>query len=925
MMSSSGKKADLNMTVGKVLDFIRNSPIRIAVFGLFSTGKSTFINAMIGEEILSVAVTPTTAVPVYIKHGREFNIFVHLKTDEILMLFEEQPPFWAFFVGQANTLNTLKRQQATIKKFLHRWTTENQQAEKVDHISLVLPLDWLKSGIEIVDTPGLGTEFTKHQQFTEAVSRQTDIAILLLDAHKGGVKRTEFEYMNTISEQVYNSSVVLNKLDLLDLEERDDVIDFVRNDALPKHWYGAVPPQLFELSAKAMIDPETAKVEKELVNHFGDFIKVIVELIALERGKILLFRLGNPEKDLFNKGKALEFEGQFDLAYKIYYDLLAILELAKLNTQPALDGISRCKANLTQKVNILDAMNGEINRADECEKDDPDSALSILQHVHKQLKALRLNSEADEIDLRINALDKRICIRDEALREIANIQQEALKYFNDGDLIRCTDKINKVVDHIPKAELSFTEQLELRNIIKRYTAKKDDAVEKQRIQLTDEVNDYLNNCKYESANRLLPELEKIIPLLVSPNRTSELVIQIKKVCNVFEDYKQLSRYIEKECLPILKQVKVKWIDINKYNSDLTRLKNYYITLFSKYKDLELESESRNSITVLTIDEKIEIAEYYQEYTIVTSKVNKMLTELHNREAELQQIKFIKRMNLKKAFELFKKYPDHNELHKIISSTFELSLKEANKTWFRGRRIQRLVQIALNNSEIGFFDLAEKAFGVANQEAFKISDYGKSVETLRFITNKEFLAGIEKQSSKPLRNMVDRICKSSLFPKNQSQLLGYIAVDQAKLGLKQDSVETYILLLDIIIKNNSINDACLELVDIASNQAKNQLFELANKTFLKATELSNKLAWDYRKQILDRVYNEQNRTGCKEYLHITKLALDSAPDFNQDVKTKKYNEEQEKQEEYGSKNNMGCGEVIFGIGFFLYILLNYGGC
>ena len=56
--------------------FLREAPVRVAIFGEFSAGKTTFINALIGEDILSVAVEPTTAVPTRVRYGREFNVHV---------------------------------------------------------------------------------------------------------------------------------------------------------------------------------------------------------------------------------------------------------------------------------------------------------------------------------------------------------------------------------------------------------------------------------------------------------------------------------------------------------------------------------------------------------------------------------------------------------------------------------------------------------------------------------------------------------------------------------------------------------------------------------------------------------------------------------------------------------------------------------
>lgn len=67
-----------------LIDAIKTTPLHVAVFGEFSSGKTTFLNALLGEELLSVSLEPTTAVPTFIRYGRAFNLFVYKKNGERL-------------------------------------------------------------------------------------------------------------------------------------------------------------------------------------------------------------------------------------------------------------------------------------------------------------------------------------------------------------------------------------------------------------------------------------------------------------------------------------------------------------------------------------------------------------------------------------------------------------------------------------------------------------------------------------------------------------------------------------------------------------------------------------------------------------------------------------------------------------------------
>ena len=52
----------------------------IVVLGEFNHGKSTFINALLGEAILPVGITPTTAVLAHIKHGKKLQAHAVLES-----------------------------------------------------------------------------------------------------------------------------------------------------------------------------------------------------------------------------------------------------------------------------------------------------------------------------------------------------------------------------------------------------------------------------------------------------------------------------------------------------------------------------------------------------------------------------------------------------------------------------------------------------------------------------------------------------------------------------------------------------------------------------------------------------------------------------------------------------------------------------
>ncbi|WP_263818938.1 dynamin family protein [Salinibacter sp.] len=83
--------------------------ICLNVFGGGSAGKTTVLKALAGEEILSVAVEPTTSVPTRVFYDQEFHIFIE-NVDGKTLLFEDNPPLWTRFMGRRGTLSIFQKQ-----------------------------------------------------------------------------------------------------------------------------------------------------------------------------------------------------------------------------------------------------------------------------------------------------------------------------------------------------------------------------------------------------------------------------------------------------------------------------------------------------------------------------------------------------------------------------------------------------------------------------------------------------------------------------------------------------------------------------------------------------------------------------------------------------------------------------------------------
>ena len=120
---------------------LRQGVFRLMVLGDLKRGKSTFLNALIGENLLPADVNPCTALLTVLRYGSQKKVTVYFK--------DNQPA-----------------EQLDFTTFKHKYTIEPSEAKRleadrklafpdVNYAIVEYPLPLLEKGIEIVDSPGL--------------------------------------------------------------------------------------------------------------------------------------------------------------------------------------------------------------------------------------------------------------------------------------------------------------------------------------------------------------------------------------------------------------------------------------------------------------------------------------------------------------------------------------------------------------------------------------------------------------------------------------------------------------------------------------------------------------------------------------------------------------------------------------------------
>lgn len=199
----------------------------VACVGQVKRGKSTLLNALIGEAILPSGVVPVTAVPTILRFGERLGARVRLRSGE-----------WTEIAI------------ADIEEYVSE-VRNPENSKGVAGLEVFVPSPLLAEGMCFVDTPGLGSVFAGNTAAAHAFLPHIDAAIVVIgtDPPIGG---DELALVESVAKEIPHIVFVLNKADRVTEPERDAAISFARQ-VLAKRLQHTVS-SIFEISALEQLD-----------------------------------------------------------------------------------------------------------------------------------------------------------------------------------------------------------------------------------------------------------------------------------------------------------------------------------------------------------------------------------------------------------------------------------------------------------------------------------------------------------------------------------------------------------------------------------------------------------------------------------------------------------------------------------------------
>ena len=201
-------------------------PLTIAIMGEFSAGKSTFVNALLGEAVAPMGVLPTTNTINVFRRGTGRGARVHYRDGSIATVSAEQ-----------------------LDPYLRN--LDGSEADRIRHLEIDRVGERMGDAA-VVDTPGLNALDEYHEKVAREFIEEADAVVWMFSATQGGTA-TEAGILAELRAGGRKVLGILNKVDVLDSPaEREELASYLRSQL------GEVLVEVLPLSARAALDQRTA-------------------------------------------------------------------------------------------------------------------------------------------------------------------------------------------------------------------------------------------------------------------------------------------------------------------------------------------------------------------------------------------------------------------------------------------------------------------------------------------------------------------------------------------------------------------------------------------------------------------------------------------------------------------------------------------
>lgn len=343
--------------LAKLSKKVKDDTFKIMVTGTFKNGKSTFINALLGEEILPAYALPCTAVINEVKYGETKRAVLYFR-DPLPSLLPDKLAEKAMqhmnrYKGKK--IPPLEIPYSEIEDYVVIPMGADEKQMKLqspyEKVELFYPLELLKNGVEIIDSPGLNEDEIR-TEVTKDYLTKVDAILYVLNAN-AICAGDEMEFVrNDLRGNDFDSVFfVVNRFDQIRLKEQPQIRQYAEQKL--KEVYKE--PELFCLSAlnalDGRLDQEKEKIEKSGILPLE---KRLTEFLTKQKGRVKLLQPAKKVRQILsNEVLKIVLPKEYNLLDHSLDDLQKLYE----DIKPKLDNLER------ERKKREDEMNTKIERS----------------------------------------------------------------------------------------------------------------------------------------------------------------------------------------------------------------------------------------------------------------------------------------------------------------------------------------------------------------------------------------------------------------------------------------------------------------------------------------------------------------------------------------------------------------------------------
>jgi small GTP-binding protein len=257
---------------------------KLVVLGEYKRGKTTLINALLGEPVLPMAVVPLTSVVTEVQHGTTPEARIEfLRGGSRSVPLDKLP---AYVTEPENPQNRLGVARAVVR----------------------YPARLLAEGVTIVDTPGIGSVFEHNSEVTYRFLEESDAVVIVLAADQPltAEERALLRALNEITDRIL---FAVNRVDVLTPDEADASLQFIRDTLATLE--ERPPESVYPLSARRALESRSqqepppddfarfeAALHRVLIERKSDILRERAETLARKATDLLALRLESERQTL---------------------------------------------------------------------------------------------------------------------------------------------------------------------------------------------------------------------------------------------------------------------------------------------------------------------------------------------------------------------------------------------------------------------------------------------------------------------------------------------------------------------------------------------------------------------------------------------------------------------------------------------------